>query len=275
MLCEQRLSKQAHYHFRLKNISRVLQALRSSQLKSSSSGENAHLSTIVVNALRQVNILQLIPEDILIFMSFLAELFPGLSNGIGSRASEIEIRVRAQASADGLCQTAVWIDAVLELYEVCITRQTLILCGPSCSGKTSMMTTLSSALASSGQKQQVHRIYPKAMSVSHLFGWFTPETNQWNDGIFSTLWRNRSMKDDESSSWIAFDGPIDPVWMESLNSILDEQVIFYDNAAALLLPPSPRPAYLNVSLALSFWLFPTEIEFQQQQEQGSLSVSSQ
>ena len=87
MLCEQRLSKQAHYHFRLKNISRVLQALRSSQLKSSSSGENAHLSTIVVNALRQVNLLQLIPEDILIFMSFLAELFPGLSNGIGSRDS--------------------------------------------------------------------------------------------------------------------------------------------------------------------------------------------
>jgi dynein heavy chain len=233
LLCEQRLSKQAHYHFRLKNISCVLQALRSLKSKSFASGETADLHTIVVTVLRQVNILQLIPEDVSIFMSLLAEMFPGLSNGIGSRASDIEIRVRAQTSAGGLCQTAVWIDAVLELYEICMSRQTLIFCGPSCSGKTSMLATLSGALASSGQKQQVHRIYPKAMSVSHLFGWFAPETNQWHDGIFSALWRNRAMKDDESSSWISFDGPIDPVWMEGLHSVLDEQVI-YDDVVNLL-----------------------------------------
>ncbi len=227
MFCEQRLSKQSHYHFRLKNISSVLQALRSLRLKSSLTGESAELNTVVVTVLRQVNILQLVPEDVSMFMSLLAELFPGITGGIVSRASDIEVRVRAQTSANGLCQTAVWIDAVLELYEICMTRQTLILCGPSCSGKTSMLTILSSALASSGQKQQVHRIYPKATSVSHLFGWFAPETNQWYDGIFSALWRNRAMKDDESSSWISFDGPIDPIWMEGLNSILDEQVMYY------------------------------------------------
>jgi dynein heavy chain len=64
------------------------------------------------------------------------------------------------------------------------------------------------------------------MAVSHLFGWFASETNQWHDGIFSALWRSRAMKDDESSSWISFDGPVDPIWMEGLNSILDEKVIF-------------------------------------------------
>ena len=223
-LCEHRLSTQKHYNFGLKNISNVLRALRSQV--SRSGGEIINPFGVVVTVLKQTNVPQLVAEDAVSFVSFLGEIFHGLSDGFAPRVQDIELSVRIRAAADGFCQTTMWIDAILDLHEMCSTRQVVILCGPTCSGKTALVTTLCGALSSSGQKQQMYRIYPKAMSASHLFGCFALETNQWNDGVFSALWRSKATKHEESSFWICLDGPIDPVWSEGLSSILDEQVHF-------------------------------------------------
>ena len=222
VLCQDRLSAQAHYDFGIRNISQVLRGLGRLSFEDQ---ENADLSE-VASVLKQVNLPRLLQEDIPMFLFFLNDLFPGVSL-LPSTGPDLEKIVIEQAKFDGLSHSSVWIDCILDLYEVCNARQIVMVCGPSCSGKTSMLTTLTRALSTAGQKQNTQKIFPKAVTVSNLLGWFDPNTNHWHDGIFSMLWRSRAKKQDNTCSWITLDGPLDPVWMENFGCVLDEKVVFF------------------------------------------------
>ena len=44
----------------------------------------------------------------------------------------------------------------------------------------------------------------------------------WKDGIFSFIMRNFSQMVNENYKWIVFDGDVDPDWIESLNTVMDD-----------------------------------------------------
>ena len=50
------------------------------------------------------------------------------------------------------------------------------------------------------------------------FGWLVSRT----DGILSTLIRIGSGATDTRKRWYVFDGPVDAVWIESMNTVLDD-----------------------------------------------------
>lgn len=75
---------------------------------------------------------------------------------------------------------------------------------------------------------EVHltELNPKAVSKGELFGQENLLTKDWNDGIASHYIR-QAAEDHTSAhqSWICFDGPVDSLWIEDMNSVLDQSRI--------------------------------------------------
>ena len=72
---------------------------------------------------------------------------------------------------------------------------------------------------------------PKSISMNELYGFVDPLTGEWQDGLASTLIRtcNKIDLDDPNfdknmKHWIIFDGPVDAVWIENMNSVLDDSM---------------------------------------------------
>ena len=65
-------------------------------------------------------------------------------------------------------------------------------------------------------------INPKSLSISQLYGRFDTLTYDWSDGLLANVFRKYSMSADDNRKWIVFDGPVDVVWIDNLNTVLDD-----------------------------------------------------
>lgn len=51
------------------------------------------------------------------------------------------------------------------------------------------------------------------------------ESGEWTTGVFSAMWAKFNNKNLKYNTWICWDGPIDALWIESLNTVLDDNKI--------------------------------------------------
>ena len=51
----------------------------------------------------------------------------------------------------------------------------------------------------------------------------------FSSGLFSTIMRDLASINNDSPKWIVLDGDIDPMWIESLNTVMDDNKVIFEN----------------------------------------------
>lgn len=104
-----------------------------------------------------------------------------------------------------------------------------MLVGEPYGGKTAIVRTLANALTLMYEQGDEHGtttkyfiLNPKAITLEQLYGYFDPISSEWTDGVYSLVFRRFSLNNLLDKRWIIFDGPVDAIWIESLNTVLDD-----------------------------------------------------
>lgn len=235
-LCELQLSNQRHYDFGLRNILSVLRAAGALRRKHCATGkslkekmlkmEEAMFST----TLRDMNLSKLVAEDIPLFLSLLKDLFPNVIN-IAPATDEksarqdatINIALDASITALGKAKDVNWCRKCVQLNETVSVRHGIMLVGPTAVGKSELVRVLQHALSSTTNipHKQI-RMNPKAIRVEDMFGEVDRLSGEWVDGVFAAMWFKFNDRNRKDINWIICDGPVDAIWIENLNTVLDD-----------------------------------------------------
>ncbi|KAI1890876.1 hypothetical protein AGOR_G00158120 [Albula goreensis] len=226
-LSSEQLSSQDHYDFGMRAVKTVICA--AGNLKRENPDMNEEL--ICLRAIRDVNVPKFLQDDLKLFSGIVSDLFPMIREEPIDYGT-LEESIRNTCFKMCLKDVDNYITKCIQLYETTVVRHGLMLVGPSGSGKTkcyeilgAAITTLQGQPSVSGGVYEAVKTYvlnPKSITMGQLYGEFDPMTHEWTDGILSSLIRNGAASMDTKKKWYMFDGPVDAVWIENMNTVLDD-----------------------------------------------------
>lgn len=176
----------------------------------------------LIQALWASNAPKFLPEDLPLFNSILTDLFPGTEMTRDFNAP-LQKAIASALSDMKLEKVPYQIEKIVQLHDTILVRHGVMLVGPTGGGKSTCYTVLASALAKlHGLPVDQHVLNPKALSINELYGVFEELSREWTEGLVAHLVRTLIADTSPNRKWIIFDGPVDALWIENMNSVLDD-----------------------------------------------------
>jgi dynein heavy chain len=180
---------------------------------------------IMARTLRDMNLSKFVAQDIPLFLSLLKDIFPKQKDIPKKVYKEVETAVRKIIKERNLQDKQDWFIKIIQLYETSLVRHGFMVVGSVGSGKTTIMNTLTDALTDNGLTHKMTRMNPKSIKGQEMYGVMNTVTGEWVPGVFSEIWKKCNDKKNKHFSWIVCDGPVDAIWIENLNTVLDDNKI--------------------------------------------------
>jgi dynein heavy chain len=189
---------------------------------------------VLMRALRDMNMPKFVFDDVPLFFGLISDLFPGLrADRVGYENLKEIITENMEAQGLKHAEEAKFDDQVnkmIQLFETMQTRHTTMVVGPTGAGKSVILSQLARALKDDTEiPTKIDLINPKMITLNELYGVLDPDSRDWTDGLLSKIFKEANkpkMEDDKPDRrWIVFDGDVDAVWVENMNSVMDDNRI--------------------------------------------------
>ncbi len=230
-LSSEQLSKQSHYDFGMRAVKTVLVAAGQLKRKEPETFEDL----LLIRAMRDSNVPKFLEQDIPLFAGILRDLFPGIEVPYVDYG-KLQQAIEAALENNNLQKVPSFISKVIQVHETQLVRHGMMIVGESGSGKSANARILAEALSALHEEGIVDKdgfykvvdrlvLNPKSIAAGELYGEFNLATNEWRDGIVPKLVRgcvDLLNEGSDNRKWIIFDGPVDAVWIENMNTVLDD-----------------------------------------------------
>eukprot|EP00002_Diphylleia_rotans_P012132 TRINITY_DN2375_c0_g1_i1.p1 TRINITY_DN2375_c0_g1~~TRINITY_DN2375_c0_g1_i1.p1 ORF type:complete len:4335 (+),score=913.34 TRINITY_DN2375_c0_g1_i1:198-13202(+) len=236
-LASEQLSKQDHYDFGMRAVKAVLSMAGSLKRKEPDCAEDL----LLLRALRDCNLPKFLSPDIPLFQGILGDLFPQVHIEDTSYPLLLPALEKCAEELNIIAEEAI-LTKCIQLFETLAVRHGVMLVGKSFSSKTTCYRLLGAGLSSLHEtppfaKVHTHILNPKSITMGQLYGEFNALSNEWTDGILSHIVRTVSNDNSSEFHWIVLDGPVDSLWVESMNTLLDDnKVLCLTNGERIPLP---------------------------------------
>ena len=257
-LSSEQLSKQDHYDFGMRAVKSVLVAAGQLKRKEPEVDENI----LLIRAMRDSNVPKFLEQDLPLFRGIIADLFPGVEVPFVDYGS-LQRSIENYLDSNKLTRLEGFNTKVIQIHETQLVRHGLMIVGEAGCGKSTAIATLSGALSSlkregTTDKDGMYRVVdkftinPKSITMGELYGETDRATAEWNDGIVAKVVRTAAEDKSDNRKWVIFDGPVDALWIENMNTVLDDnKMLCLANGERIKIPSTMHMMFEVQDLAVA------------------------
>uniref|UniRef100_K3WFJ4 Uncharacterized protein n=1 Tax=Globisporangium ultimum (strain ATCC 200006 / CBS 805.95 / DAOM BR144) TaxID=431595 RepID=K3WFJ4_GLOUD len=236
-LSSEQLSSQKHYDYGMRAVNSILVA--AGHLRQLLGNDPFWTEDkIVLRSVQDVNLPKFTTDDLPLFRGITSDLFPGAHLPNPDHGALLPmIDTICEQGVSTIPDTSIPLECkpefkmkVIQFYETVQVRHGLMIVGQTGSGKTCIVHTLATAMTACNTESKgafqnrvlIHTMNPKSITSGQLYGNFDENTHEWSDGVLACTYRECARDTSEDLQWVMFDGPVDAVWIENMNTVLDD-----------------------------------------------------